>query len=90
MEKEDPVHNHGEGRVWAALILIAVGSVLVLRQMGLPLPYWLFSWPMILIVVGLFIGFRHGFRGGGWIIICLLYTSPSPRDRQKSRMPSSA
>ena len=25
-----------------------------------------------------------------YLIICLLYTSPSPRDRQKSRMPSSA
>ena len=24
------------------------------------------------------------------ICVCLLYTSPSPRDRQKSRMPSSA
>ena len=24
------------------------------------------------------------------ILPCLLYTSPSPRDRQKSRMPSSA
>ena len=24
------------------------------------------------------------------ILLCLLYTSPSPRDRQKSRMPSSA
>ena len=24
------------------------------------------------------------------ISVCLLYTSPSPRDRQKSRMPSSA
>ena len=23
-------------------------------------------------------------------VVCLLYTSPSPRDRQKSRMPSSA
>ena len=23
-------------------------------------------------------------------MLCLLYTSPSPRDRQKSRMPSSA
>ena len=23
-------------------------------------------------------------------VACLLYTSPSPRDRQKSRMPSSA
>ena len=27
---------------------------------------------------------------GGYVKICLLYTSPSPRDRQKSRMPSSA
>ena len=26
----------------------------------------------------------------GCLLICLLYTSPSPRDRQKSRMPSSA
>ena len=25
-----------------------------------------------------------------WNAYCLLYTSPSPRDRQKSRMPSSA
>ena len=24
------------------------------------------------------------------LLTCLLYTSPSPRDRQKSRMPSSA
>ena len=27
---------------------------------------------------------------GGRVKDCLLYTSPSPRDRQKSRMPSSA
>ena len=29
---------------------------------------------------------KYAYQG----IICLLYTSPSPRDRQKSRMPSSA
>ena len=28
--------------------------------------------------------------GGGDSIICLLYTSPSPRDVEESRMPSSA
>ena len=37
---------------------------------------------------------RHPFAVGGQEAIsnttCLLYTSPSPRDRQKSRMPSSA
>ena len=31
-----------------------------------------------------------GIDGWSGIGICLLYTSPSPRDRQKSRMPSSA
>ena len=39
--------------------------------------------------------FKHVYphtRGFPYVIIdgCLLYTSPSPRDRQKSRMPSSA
>ena len=29
-------------------------------------------------------------RHGDTLNCCLLYTSPSPRDRQKSRMPSSA
>ena len=34
---------------------------------------------------------QFGKKGGGGIgYTCLLYTSPSPRDRQKSRMPSSA
>ena len=26
----------------------------------------------------------------GWEMCCLLYTSPSPRDKRQSRMPSSA
>ena len=30
------------------------------------------------------------FLGGGGIYLCLLYTSPSPRDPKTSRMPSSA
>ena len=31
-----------------------------------------------------------GVKESDVILFCLLYTSPSPRDRQKSRMPSSA
>ena len=33
---------------------------------------------------------KYGKEWGTKYYICLLYTSPSPRDRQKSRMPSSA
>ena len=39
------------------------------------------------------LGLAAGFdKNGDYInfVTCLLYTSPSPRDRQKSRMPSSA
>ena len=32
----------------------------------------------------------HGFNGEDGSIHCLLYTSPSPRDAESSRMPSSA
>ena len=32
----------------------------------------------------------EGFGQAAAALTCLLYTSPSPRDRQKSRMPSSA
>ena len=35
-------------------------------------------------------GFSYSFNIGCQVASCLLYTSPSPRDRQKSRMPSSA
>ena len=43
--------------------------------------------PMLIgaLVVGLIISIFQAVTQ-----ICLLYTSPSPRDRQKSRMPSSA
>ena len=38
--------------------------------------------------------FRAGGNALGYVIVnsisCLLYTSPSPRDRTRSRMPSSA
>ena len=42
---------------------------------------------------GLASGLAVAFKSGavtGMLVACLLYTSPSPRDRQKSRMPSSA
>ena len=35
-------------------------------------------------------GFTQAKNAANIMMNCLLYTSPSPRDRQKSRMPSSA
>jgi len=38
------------------------------------LPYWVFSWQMFLIVLGLFIGFRHNFRKPGWLVLVTVGT----------------
>ena len=44
--------------------------------------------PINLLVGGLTLFAAQGCKAPKQV--CLLYTSPSPRDRQKSRMPSSA
>ena len=63
----------GPGRVWAGLFVLGIGAVLLLDQMGFPLPDWLFTWPVLLIAIGLFVGLRHNFRGGGgWMIMVLI------------------
>ena len=56
------------GRAFSGLIIILVGSGLLLRQLDVPLPRWLFSWEMLLIVIGVFTGVRHSFKGIGWAI----------------------
>lgn len=57
---------------WTGLILLLVGGVLLLRQFGYPLPGWLISWEMILIVVGLVIGIRHGFKDFSWLVMIVV------------------
>jgi len=69
---DEPTSPRRTGRIWAGLFLVLVGAVLVLDQMGFPLPDWLFSWHAFLIGLGLFIGFRHNFRGGFWLILILI------------------
>ena len=48
------------------------------------LTYGAFSYPIAFLITDL------ANRSYGKLIACLLYTSPSPRDRSLSRMPSSA
>lgn len=60
--------NKREGKVAAGLLIITIGTLLLARKMGVMIPHWVFSWKMLLIAIGLFIGFRHNFRGVGWMI----------------------
>ena len=56
-------------RYLTGLVLILIGGALLLERMGVPLPYWLFTRPMLLIVIGLYSGVKHSFRNSTWIIL---------------------
>jgi predicted membrane protein len=64
--------NKFNGRAFAGLIVVIVGSALLVRALGVPMPRWLFSWPMFLIVLGFFVGVKHSFKGIGWIILLVI------------------
>ena len=51
------------------IILLVIGSILFARQVGVGLPPWLFTWPMILIIVGIFVGIKTKFRDLGWVFL---------------------
>ena len=73
----------------AILGFILVGVMLFAIFIGFPISFTL-----------IFLGFVFGYLGFGKLVfylmtlqfsmVCLLYTSPSPRDAHESRMPSSA
>ncbi len=66
---EEKQVRHGHSRIWLALILVGVGGVLLFQQLGFDIPYWILSWQMLLIVLGIVRGFTNGFRGPGWLIL---------------------
>jgi predicted membrane protein len=63
---------HTRGKIMGGLILIAIGSIFLLREMGTPIPNWILSWKILLIIIGVFVGFKHNFEKPGWIIPVLI------------------
>ncbi|WP_114777464.1 LiaF transmembrane domain-containing protein [Botryobacter ruber] len=61
------------GRVLGGLLLIGIGVLLLAAKLDmLVLPSWVLSWQMFLIVLGLFLGFRHSFQRPGWLVLVLV------------------
>lgn len=71
MEDQNIIYKRKKG-AWGGLILIVVGLFLFLHNLPLAVPHWVFSWKMLLIVVGLLVAIKHKFRGGAWFIMMLI------------------
>lgn len=54
------------------IIIIGVGVLILLRNLDFYIPHFLFTWPMILILIGLVSGVKHKFRNNTWWILLAL------------------
>jgi hypothetical protein len=68
--RERRAGRKNNGSILAGILLLIVGGVLLLNELHYPLPDWVYTWQMIVIAAGVFIGAFNRFRDFGWLIIC--------------------
>lgn len=71
MKTYNNTNNHSS-RMWSGLILLIIGCIFFLRNFGISVPHWVFSWHTILIVIGVAVGAKRNFNGNGWLIMVLI------------------
>lgn len=70
----------GKGHILTGIFILLLGVAALIRVSVPDLDPLLFSWQTFLIALGLFLGVRHRFRGGAWIILILVGTAFLLRD----------
>ncbi len=70
---EERREQHGRhGHIWTGVFILLIGAAALVKATVTDLPDWIFSWQTFLILLGLFIGIKHGFKGGAWFILILI------------------
>lgn len=59
-------------RIGTGLLLLLAGVLLLAYKMGAPIPEWIFTWPVLLIGIGLLIGIKSKFQNPGSFIMILI------------------
>ncbi len=74
-QKQNDLNRYGgkaHPRVWSGLLLIIAGVLLLAYKMGAGIPGWIFTWPMLLIAVGLLTGLKSNFHNPGALIMIMI------------------
>ena len=73
MRFQRKIERHSKtGSIWTGFFLLLIGIAALVKATVTDFPDWIFSWEMFLIVLGLFVGIRHGFKGGAWFILMII------------------
>lgn len=70
MENDNCRRNPSKNKIILGLVLVAGGILLFADKAGLSfLPSWFFTWPVLIIGIGLAIGIQHNFRSFAWFFL---------------------
>ena len=70
-EERSEQHSR-HGHIWTGVFILLIGVAALVKATVTDLPDWVFSWQTFLMLLGLFIGIKHGFKGGAWFILILI------------------
>ncbi|MFN7313724.1 MAG: LiaF transmembrane domain-containing protein [Bacteroidota bacterium] len=70
-DKWENMHST-KGRVFSGVLIVAVGVVLLLKQLGMSFPEWLFTWEVAIILIGIYLGIKHNFKHNGWLVLLVI------------------
>jgi predicted membrane protein len=72
MEQNDMDNMRKNSRIWTGVALLCAGILLWSYKMGAPIPGWVFTWPVLLIALGILIGIKSRFHNPGALILILI------------------
>lgn len=65
------IRRSQDNKTVIGIILVGIGLMCFSKHFFF-FPGWIFSWPMILIVIGLYTGYRHNWRNRSWFLFVVL------------------
>jgi predicted membrane protein len=60
------------GKIVGGLLVVIAGLLFLAREINIPIPQWVFTWQMLVISIGVFTGFKHGFKSAFWVILIFI------------------
>ena len=59
-------------QIWTGLFILIIGAIFLMRQTGVDFPYWFFTWPVLLIGIGILGAIKNNFHPGGWMAVLII------------------
>ena len=64
--------SNNDGNIAFGFIILGIGIILLLRKVGIFIPGWVTTWPMVFIAIGVFAVIKHEFRSFfGFVMVFL-------------------